>query len=91
MDDGSLATATLPERFGYLLALGDEKVPVTTHHRAMDILLPDQSKWVYVDDADRHVLLNSDNIELARQAVSYLKTGVVPDAGDGAPPVADTE
>ena len=46
-----------------------------------------RDRLYYVDDADRHVLLNSDDLELARSAVSYLLTGVVPPPGDGAPPV----
>jgi hypothetical protein len=86
VDEGSLVTATLPERFGYLLALGDDQVPIAAHYRAMDLLLDDPAKWVYSDSASRHILLNSDNLQLARDAVAYLKTGVVPSAGDGSPP-----
>ena len=82
---GSLATATLPERFGYLYAMEDPEVPQTTHIPAMDLLLGDPTKWVYVDSAARHVLLNGDDLTLARDAVSYLRTGIVPASGDGVP------
>lgn len=84
-DRGSLATATLPERFGYLYALQDPEIPRSSHLRAMDLLLDDSAKWVYVTDSTRHVLLNADDLELARDAVTYLTTGIVPPSGDGQP------
>lgn len=82
---GSLSTAALPARFGYLYALQDPEIPRASHLAAMDILLPDAAKWVYVTDSSRHVLLNSDDEKLATDAVSYLRTGVVPPPGDGVP------
>lgn len=82
---GSMLTASLPARFGYLYALQDPQIPRASHLNAMDRLLPDTSKWVYVTDSSRHVLLNSDDEQLATDAVSYLRTGVVPPPGDGVP------
>lgn len=82
---GSLASAAIPERFGYLYALQDPEIPRASHLQAMDLLLSDTSKWVYVTDSTQHVLLNGDDAGLAADAVSYLRTGVVPPSGDGAP------
>ncbi len=85
VSDGSLATATLPERFGYLYAMDDAEVPQFAHVQAMDILLDDPTKWVYVESGSRHGLLNSDDLTLARDAVIYLRQGTVPTSGDGIP------
>ena len=63
-------------------ACQDPEIPRSSHGRAMDLLLPDSAKWVYVTDSGRHVLLNDDPA-LATDAVGYLRTGVVPPGGDG--------
>lgn len=85
VDSGSLATANLPDRFGYVFAEGDSEVPIESHERAISVISENPGYWLYVDADARHILLNNDDIDLARDAVAYLRTGVVPGAGDGNP------
>jgi len=86
----SLANAPLPERTGYLYSLEDDYIPYEAHRAVSVRLLSEPAMWQYVDTGSKHLLLN-DDLDLARDAVSYLQTGALPSAGAGVPVGSDGE
>lgn len=67
---GSLFDAPLPPRFAYLYSEGDTRVPVDAHAALLERLSP--AHWTHVDPGERHILLDGQDMELARAAVAYL-------------------
>jgi len=68
----------LPTRTGYLYSSADPTLPAETFQASADRLAGGQ-QWLYTAGQPQHVMLNrADNIDLARSAVNFLTTGVVP-------------
>ncbi len=87
-EDASLASAPLPDRTGYIYSIGDPEIPYESHRAVSERLLTESGMWQYVDTESTHVLLNND-LDLARDAVSYLQSGTVPGEGPGVPVGSD--
>jgi len=72
------ALPTIPQRAAYLYSTADPSVPLQTYEASAQRMAGSQG-WLHVTDQPTHVLINrADQLELARSAVNYLTTGVVP-------------
>ncbi len=75
---GSLATAELPQRTGYLHPIEDPRWPDAVHEPAVEAVRAVDG-WVYSSPQPGYGYLNGDGrLDLARDAVSFLLDGAVP-------------
>jgi hypothetical protein len=84
VDVGSLYHAPLPERVAYLYSDSDPAIPLAAHTATTDRLYRDGG-WLYVDDAQGHILSNGANPELTDDLVHFLLTGEHGTPGPGTP------
>ena len=69
---GSLHTAPLPPRLGYVYSTADAQIEPKTHQAFLDRVAADDRVWIHRDDAQAHVLLNGFDAGLTEDAVDHL-------------------
>lgn len=76
---GSFWSAPMPDRIGWLYSSLDPYLPASINDAALERLDEAGGDWLYVDEAQGHILSNSSsNTDLASSVVTFLIDGTKP-------------